>query len=116
MAGGEFKLLIFLKRKPGTSLEEFRRYYEDRHVPLCMKYMAGPTGYVRRFVEPTEGLPEPDFDVVTELTYPDAAMRDGTLAVMSRDQMPADVIADEEMFIDRSKSRFFAVSEFSTPL
>ena len=110
------KLLIFLKRKPGTSLAEFREHYERRHVPLCLRYMAGPLRYRRRYIEPTEGLPEPDFDVITELWFADAAMRDGVIAAMAADRMPADVIADEERFLDRSKSRFHAVSEVETEL
>ncbi len=115
MEGGH-KLLIFLKRKPGTSREAFRRYYEEHHVPLCLPYMAGPTGYVRRFLQSHDGQPEPEFDVVTELTFPDARMRDATLAAMSNDAMPADAVADELKFIDRSKTRCWAITECETKL
>ena len=109
-------LLIFLKRKAGLSTAEFRDYYEGHHVPLCSPYMTGPVVYKRRYVTPTDGLPEPDFDVVTELGFPNAAMRDGVLAAMAADQMPADVIADEMNFIDRSASRFYAVDSVETNL
>jgi len=110
------KLLIFLKRRPGTNLAAFREYYEQHHVPLCLKYMAGPVRYRRTYLEPMEGMPEPEFDVVTQLWFAEADMRDGVLAALAADRMPADVIADEETFIDRSKSRFHAVSECETEL
>ena len=80
-------------------------------VPLCMKYMAGPVRYLRRFVEHPEGRPELDFDVITEVWFNDKATLDIVVDFNTRDAMPADVIADEEKFLDRSKSRFCAVEE-----
>lgn len=114
--GGGYGLLIFMKRKAGLSLAEFRAYYEDCHVPLCMGYMKGPIRYTRRYRDPIEGEAEPDFDVVTELVYPDAAMRDGVLAAMAAGAMPDDVQADEANFLDRSKTRAIAVSKVATKL
>lgn len=110
------KLLLFLKRKPGLSLEEFRSHYEERHVPLAMKYMTGAERYVRRYLEPTPGMPEMDFDVITELWFKDSATVDIILETLTKDAMPADVIADEHNFMDRSKSRFHAVREEETEL
>lgn len=108
------KLLIFLKRKPGMSHADFRDYYENRHIPLCMTYMRGIECYRRRYLEPVVGAPEMDFDVITELGFGDAKTRDIVLDTLARDTMPADVIADEFNVFDRSKSRAFAVSEFVT--
>lgn len=110
------KLLIFLKRKPGLSLEEFRDYYEGQHVPLIMKYMKEPTRYFRRFMEPTPDMPEMDFDVITELWFKERATVDFVIRMMTDDSMPADVMADEHRFLDRSKSRFHAVVEHETEL
>ncbi len=110
------KLLIFLKRKPGTSMTAFRAYYEEKHVPLCLPYMAGPLRYLRRYIEPVEGQAEPDFDVITELWFPDPAMRDGVIAAIKQGRMAPEVIADEELFLDRAKTRVHAVTEHETPL
>lgn len=110
------KLLLFLKRKPGLSLEEFRDYYEGQHVPLVMKYMAGPERYFRRYLEPTPDMPEMDFDVITELWFKDRATIDIVLRTLTKDAMPTDVIADEHEFMDRTKSRFHVVSENETEL
>jgi hypothetical protein len=110
----EHKLLLFLKRKPGLSLEEFRDYYEQRHVPLCMTYMAGAERYFRRFVEQPPGGPELDFDVITEVWLKERSALDLVTATLARDAMPAEVIADEERFMDRAKSRYCSVSESET--
>ena len=110
------KLLLFLKRKPGLSREEFRDYYEGRHVPLCLKYMAGAERYVRRYLEPTPGMSEPEFDVITELWFKDRRSVDSVLATLTKDAMPADVITDELNLFDRTKSRHHAVFECETKL
>lgn len=109
------KLLMFLKRREGLSLEEFRAYYEEHHVPLCLKYMAGVERYVRRYVEPAPGAPA-DFDVITEVWLRDRAAVDAVLAAAAADAMPPEVIADEMKFLDRSKSRFCALSESETDM
>lgn len=116
MAGECHKLLIFLKRKSGFSTEEFRSYYEEKHIPLIMPYMAGPVSYRRYYLDPVEDNQEQGFDVVTELCFADKAMRDMVLAGMVADQLPAEVIADEINFIDRPKSRVHAVTECETSL
>lgn len=116
MADEMHKLLIFLKRKPGMSVEDFRAYYEEKHVPLIMPYMTGPVRYRRSYVDPVEDLSEPEFDVVTELSFTDAKMRDMVLAGMLADQLPAEVIEDEKRFLDRARSRVHAVTEHETPL
>jgi hypothetical protein len=110
------KLLLFMKRKPGMSVAAFRDYYETRHVPLCMKYMAGAERYLRRYLEPAPGMPEPEFDVITELWFAGRAPVDAIVATMAKDAMPADVIADELNLFDRSKTRVHAVHECETAL
>jgi hypothetical protein len=110
------KLLLFMKRKPGLSLAEFRAHYEERHVPLCMNYMAGPARYRRRFVEHPVSTEELDFDVITELWFEDRAVLDIVIDLTRRDAMPADVIADEAHFLDRTKSRYCVVQDCETVL
>jgi len=115
------KILIFMKRRPGLTMAEFREYYENHHVPLCMKYNKGLTRYLRRYIEhPVDGktgaVNELDCDVVTELWFPDAAARDGVLKYAARGVLPPDVIADEERLFDRPKARFVAITECETDL
>ncbi|MCX7285012.1 MAG: EthD domain-containing protein [Novosphingobium sp.] len=110
------KLMIFMKRRPGMSHAEFRSYYEDHHVPLCMPCMAGPRRYVRHFIEPGPDGQDGPFDVITELWFDSARMRDAVLQGLRSDAMPADVIADEEKLFDRSAARAFAISDCETVL
>jgi hypothetical protein len=121
MATTWYKAFIFLKRRPGTSMQEFRDYYENRHVKLCMKYMAGVRRYYRRYVTPlpngvTGNAAEMDFDVVTELWYDDKATFEKVLEFAGRGVLPDDVVADEERLFDRTKSRFSSVVECETTL
>ncbi len=115
------KVLVFLKRRPGTSLEEFRDYYENHHVPFCMQYMAGAKRYFRRYVQTMQdeatGAPvELDFDVVTELWYDDRDTFEKVLAFAGRGILPKEIIADEERVFDRSKTRYASVIECETDL
>lgn len=110
------KLLLFMKRKPGMSIADFRDYYENRHMPLCMKYMQGAERYFRRYLEPVEGMDEPYFDVITELWFRSRAPVDMIVATMQKDAMPINVITDELNLFDRSKTRFHIVSEAETDL
>ena len=110
------KLLIFLKRRPGLSRDEFRAYYEAHHVPLCMAHMVGVVRYMRRYLEPAEGMGELDADVITEVWFKHRAALDHILASAAKDQLPPDVLADEMQLFDRSKSRFCAVRECETDM
>ena len=115
------KILIFLKRRPGMSREEFRDYYENRHVPLCMKYMNGARRYFRRYIDalpdPSTGKPvELAFDVITEVWFDDRAAFDTALKYAGSGILPQEVIDDEERVFDRPKSRFTWVTECETDL
>jgi hypothetical protein len=116
-----YKALIFLKRRPGMSLQEFRDYYENNHVKLCMKYMSGVRRYFRRYVTPfpnpvSGNAAEMDFDVVTELWYDDRALYEKVLEYAAQGVLPADVIADEERVFDRTKGRFASIVECETEM
>ena len=39
-----WKILLFMKRKPGMSVAAFRDYYENHHVPLAMANSGGQGG------------------------------------------------------------------------
>jgi uncharacterized protein (TIGR02118 family) len=83
-----YKILLFMKRRPGMSVAGFQDYYENTHVPLCAKYISGICGYTRRYLTPQ---PNPDtgetgelpFDVITELAFDDEATYRRTVAYLS---------------------------------
>jgi len=111
-----YKILLFMKRRPGMGVEAFRNYYEHHHVPLALKYASGITRYVRRYIEPQphpETGPGDDlaFDVITELWFDDEATFDGTLKYLTTTVMPEEIVEDEKNLFDRSSMRIATVVE-----
>ncbi len=116
-----FKILIFLKRRPGMSIEAFRDYYENTHAKLGEKYSTGVQRYMRRFLDPlpdvaTGIIEELPFDVVTELWFEDEAVFRATVTYLSTSIMPDEVVEDEKKLFDRSKSRIATVVECESRL
>lgn len=121
MSAKTWKILMFLKRREGMSFEAFRDYYENHHMPLCLKYVSGPTRYMRRFLDPlpdvdTGEVRELPFDVITELWFEDEAVFRGTVEYLSTSVMPDDVVEDEYRLFDRAQSRIATAVEYETPL
>lgn len=115
-----YKVLIFSKRRPGMSLEEFRDYYENKHVVVCAPYMGGVRKYTRRYIQPlpnsvTNVNEEMEFDAITELTFDDQETVDQVLKYAAKGKLPPEVIADEERVFDRTKIRFATFVECETP-
>lgn len=117
-----YKILLLMKRRPGMSVEDFRDYYENRHVPLALKYDGGAmTRYVRRYLEPQPNAElgtndELPYDVVSELWFEDEAAFRATLHYMTTSVMPDDVVADELNLFDRPTMRIATVIECETDL
>lgn len=121
MATTIYKILLFMKRRPGMSLQEFQDYYENHHAPLCVKYAKGMKRYERRYLTPqrnaetgaTEELP---FDVITELGFEDEAVFRGTVAYLTTSKMPDEVVEDEKRLFDRARMRIATVVERESAL
>jgi hypothetical protein len=116
-----FKVLLFMKRRPGMSMAEFMDYYENSHSKLGEKYSQGVVRYIRRYLEPqrsgeTGCTDELAYDVVTELWFKDEAIYRGLVQYLSTSVMPDDVVTDEAKLFDRSSIRFATIIEReSTP-
>jgi uncharacterized protein (TIGR02118 family) len=116
-----YKILLFMKRRPGMSVEAFRDYYENRHVPLALKYSSAVRRYIRRFINPlphpeTGPCDEPAFDVITELWFDDKASFEGTVQYITTTIMPDDIVEDEKNLFDRTSFRIATVTEFETDM
>lgn len=116
MAKDIHKILLFMKRRPGMSMEAFQDYYENHHAPLCAKYASGVSRYIRRFLTPhpnpeTGETGELPYDVITELWFEDEAVFRGTVDYLSTSIMPDEVVADEKRLFDRPKLRMATVIE-----
>lgn len=107
-----------MKRKAGLSMEEFKDYYENHHVPLCQKFSGGLDQYVRRYIYPqhhpvTGPCDDLGFDVITELCFESKKVFEGTLNYLTKATMPDEVIEDEMKFLDRTSFRIAYVEEHS---
>jgi len=111
-----FKLIAFLTRKAGLSQAAFVEHYEQRHAPLIMSLAPPPLRYERRYLERERPLggraPPVDFDAMTELWFED---KDAYRAWMTAIGDPR-VAEDEARFLDRAKTRAYAVEAFETDL
>jgi uncharacterized protein (TIGR02118 family) len=114
------KLTYCLRRKPGTTPEEFQRYWREVHAPLVAE-RAQVLG-IRRYVQSHTVHPEVNaglrkrnggspeaFDGVAELWFDDLhAMASDDPAV---EQASADLLADERRFIDLAASPIWLTEE-----
>lgn len=110
------KGIALLKRKPGVSLEEFRKHYEEVHAPLATRLFPTIRRYVRnyvaRVVSPV-GAAEPAFDCVTEQWFDSMeglqAMLDASAGEAGRA-----IRDDEKKFLDRTKTVYLIVEEVAS--
>ena len=109
-----FKVLAFLTKREGIEKQAFINYYENKHVPLICSLAPIPIVYKRRYVleKLTNEGGAIDFDVVTELGFPD---RPAYLAWMAQLSSSGEqVAADEAKFLDRSRTRAYVIEEYVT--
>ena len=121
MSDSTFKILMFMKRRPGMTVEEFRDYYENVHSKLGEKYARNLTRYVRRYIDPqphaeTGPWDDPSFDVILELWLDDEDAYRQLLHAMSTTVMPREIVEDEARLFDRSSFRIATVVESESDL
>jgi uncharacterized protein (TIGR02118 family) len=114
-----FKVFGFLTRREGIEMRDFIDYYENKHVPLICSLAATPIIYKRRYLVRGEELTTEggavDFDVMTELGFPDRAAFLAWMAQLSGPGVGEQVAADEAKFLARSRTRAYVVEEHVTP-
>ncbi|HEU4404453.1 MAG TPA: EthD domain-containing protein [Polyangiaceae bacterium] len=110
------KILAFLTKRQDLETRAFLEHYETKHIPLIRSLAPTPLVYKRSYLVRGDALNLDDgtidFDVVTELAFAD---RDAYLAWAAAVFKPGNgeqVVADEERFLDRSRTRAFVVDEF----
>jgi len=113
-----FKVVAFLTKTQGIDTQAFIDHYENKHVPLICSLAPTPIVYKRRYLVREEGLAKEgggvDFDVVTELGFPDRAAFLAWMARLSAPGAGEQVAADEARFLDRSRTRAYVVEEYVT--
>jgi uncharacterized protein (TIGR02118 family) len=114
------KTIAFLKAKVGLTRAQFIHYYETRHAPLILSIAPQICDYRRNFIVEAGAIIAPgaaarDFDVVTELWYPDAAAFAAAMAAFTDPENARRIAADEEHVFERAYTRFFTVEEHASP-
>jgi hypothetical protein len=107
------KVMAFLVKKHGLDTRDLIDYYETHHVPLILSLAPAPTTYRRNYVLRDEsGSGRDDFDIVTELVFPDRVAYQNWVSTM---YAPGSGVADDEMnFLDRTRTRSYVVEEHVT--
>ena len=102
------KLIVLLTRKPGTTVEQFKHYYETVHAPGARERIPAlaRAEYRRNFIpeEGRAGAPI-DFDVVTEMIF--ANETEFAQMEKERDACAQWIADDVEKFADASKVRSY---------
>jgi uncharacterized protein (TIGR02118 family) len=113
-----FKVFGFLTKREGMQMQDFIDYYENKHVPLIRSLASTPSLYKRRYIVRGEELTQEggavDFDVMTELGFPDRAAFLAWMEQLSGPEAGPQVAADEAKFLDRSRTRAYVVDEHVT--
>lgn len=107
------KVVLLVRRKAGTSRDEFRRHYESTHAPLAAGLMAKCTRYVRNFIDEEMSGPL-DFDVMTEFWFDTVGSYEEALAPLNAAATMRTLEEDEARFMDRASMRVFTVEECET--
>jgi EthD domain len=113
------KILAFLTKREDIETRAFIEYCENHHVPLICSMAPTPIVYKRNYLMRGDELntqedDTPDFDVVTELVFPDRAAYLAWGAALGTGVPGEQVAADELKFLDPSRSRAYVIEEHAT--
>jgi hypothetical protein len=112
------KIFAFLTKKEDLETQAFIDYYERHHVPLICDLAQVPVVYKRNYLVRGDELnvedSSIDFDVVTELVFPDRAAYLAWAAEIFKPGSAEQVVADEARFLNRSRTRAYVIEERTT--
>jgi uncharacterized protein (TIGR02118 family) len=115
------KLVYCLRRLPELSLEDFQKYWRDRHAPLVAKHAV--TLRIRRYVQVhtndhplnaamRSARPGPDpYDGVAELWWDSIEDFTASAATPEGRDAARELLEDEKRFIDISQSPIWIAEE-----
>ena len=113
-----FKVFGFLKKREDLSTEEFKDYYENRHIPLILSLAPTPLIYRRHYLdqagELTNSGNHSGYDVITETGFADQAAFQAWLGALFAAGTAEVVATDEARFLDRSKTCAYVVDQRTT--
>jgi hypothetical protein len=106
------RLTLVITRKAGTSVEDFRRHYENLHAPLVTRHFPKIAEYKRHYrdVDAKLDISNQDWDCITESIFEN---EDDYAAFVTRLQIPEvgeEIFADGELFMYNSRTLMFVHS------
>lgn len=115
------KLIICIKKKPGMARDEFIEYYERSHVVLAKRLLGHlMESYTRNYprdllnYHPEEYDVAESYDAITEMVLRDDAALEEMNRICNIPENAAAIMADEEVFQDRTKTRLIIVDSRNT--
>jgi uncharacterized protein (TIGR02118 family) len=108
------KVFGFLTKRDHLDTQAFIDYYENNHIPLVLSLASSPAVYKRNYVMRGDELNREDdsidFDVITELVFDDRPAFEAWIEELGVEE----IAADEENFLDRSRTRAYVIEEHAT--
>ncbi|OAK93533.1 hypothetical protein IQ06DRAFT_93525 [Phaeosphaeriaceae sp. SRC1lsM3a] len=103
-----FTVLMFINRKPGTTMEQFKNHYEHGHVPLIKEALSDclPVSHTRYYFNEAA-----DYDCITKLEFRNeehSAQFNNKFATSPR---KAELEADQAEFVDGPNMKVLVVEE-----
>jgi hypothetical protein len=109
------KIFAFLTKRQDIETQAFIDHYETNHVPLICALAPPPIVYKRNYLVKGDEFNREDdtidFDVVTELVFPDRAAYQAWSAAVGTGAAGRQVAADESTFLDQSRTRAYVIDE-----
>ena len=107
------KWVLFVRRRAGLTPAQFRDHYETVHAPLAMRLLP-IRRYVRNYLLPTPGMPDPPYDVMTEFWFDSAEEAAAARAWYAADESQT-LQRDEMTFMDRDSMIMYDAEERESP-
>jgi len=117
------KVIGLYKKKAGMSDEEFRDYYETKHIPLFDEYtkMPGVKHYARRYLKPIatpiagDVHSQTGYDVIMEV-WCDEEFFEFFFVNQPPDEFRAMIAEDEAKFFARDEMEMYIADDVETDL
>ena len=120
------KQVVFLKRRPDMTLQEFVDYYETEHSQLSKRIGAKPPlpnaqRYVRRYITPeknplTGEVIHPGYDCIMEIWWKNREDFENSLRLISDPARLPYTMADEKKLFATHSNPVCTVEEFDSPV
>lgn len=121
-----FKQIVFLRKRPDMSMDEFLDYYETRHSQLAQKMGAKPAlpnaqRYVRRYLKmetnPVTGeVHDSGYDCLMEIWWNSRADFENSQRIISDPERLPMTMEDEKQLFASHANPVCSVEEYDSPM